>query len=60
MINDDGLLFPSILSPNQAYSHPEAGVCMYLRPMDEWSGYFDIQVGNITYVLEYSGSMCSK
>lgn len=58
LIHDDRLPFPSILSPHQAYSHPKAGVCVYQRPTDESHGYFDVQVGDITYVLENEWSMC--
>lgn len=53
LLNDDRLPFPSILSPCQAYSHPKAGVSIYVRPTDERNGYIDVQVGDITYVLEY-------
>lgn len=58
MLNDDHLPFPSILSPHQAYSHPKAGVCIFWRPTDKRRGYFDVQVGDITYVLEYYSCMC--
>ncbi len=58
LLNDDHLPFPSVLSPHEAYSLPKAGVCMYVRPMTKMTGYLDIQVGNITYVLKYSWGMC--
>lgn len=64
LLNDDRLPFPSILSPHQAYSHPEAGVCVYLRSTSESNGesygYFDVQISDITYVLEYAGGMCPQ
>ncbi len=58
LLNDDQLPFSSIFSPNQAYSHPKADVCIYMRPTATFIGYIDVQVGNITYVLNYIGGMC--
>ncbi len=58
LLADVRLPFPSILSPHQAYSHPHAGVNIYLRPTNEYGGYFDAKIGDVTYVLEYRHSMC--
>ncbi len=60
MLYNDHLPFPSILPPHQPYSHPKAGVCIYERPIDEYDGFFGVQVGDITYVLEYKWSMCPR
>lgn len=59
LLNDDILPFTSVLSPHQAYSHLQAAVCIYSRPIEEWHGFFDVQVGDITYVLEYDCGVCT-
>ncbi len=57
LLNDDCFPFPSILSPHQVYSHPKAGVCVYVQPMGHTFGYLDVQIGDVTYVLEYDCGM---
>ncbi len=58
LLHDDRLPFPSILSPHLPYSHPNAGVWIYSRPTSANDGYFDVQVGDITYVMQNEFSMC--
>lgn len=54
LLHNAHLPFPSILSPHLQFSHPKSGVCAYRRPFTDLHGYLDIQIGEITYVLEYN------
>lgn len=58
LLHDFHLPFTSTLSPHHAYSHPKAGMCAYRRPINDDEGYLDIQIDDITYVLDYYGGTC--
>lgn len=58
LLHDVHLPFTSVLSPHHTYSHPKAGVCTYRQPISDDEGYLDVQIGEITYVLDYYGGTC--